>query len=427
VGLLAAHDIPRDVTVHAYLKPSGRTLQLLVRVPLQSMRDIEFPQRGPGFLDFDRADPLLKDAAQLWIAGAVHLYENGLPLTSQQQPAITAIRASLDATRTFSSFDEALNHVGSTRFTNEVNVYWNQLMLDVLFEYPIQSDRSRFSIDPKFARLGQNVLTILRFVPAPGVIRPLEFHGDPGLIDLDPSWTQSAVRFTRLGLEHILEGADHLLFLLCLVLPMRRFMSLVPVVTAFTAAHSLTLIASAYDLGPTALWFPPLIEMLIAISIVFMALENIVQARSLNRQRWIIAFAFGLVHGFGFSFALRESLQFAGSHLLTSLLAFNLGVEIGQILFLAAAIPILNLLFRAALPERMGVIILSAFVAHTGWHWTEERFGTLSKFRFEAPVIDSAFLAASMRLGAAILMLAGILWWIARYGSQRRRTTASGD
>ena len=76
MGLLAAHDIPRDLTVHAYLKPSGRTLQLLVRVPLQSMRDIEFPQRGPGFLDFDRADPLLKDAAQLWIAGAVHLYEN---------------------------------------------------------------------------------------------------------------------------------------------------------------------------------------------------------------------------------------------------------------------------------------------------------------------------------------------------------------
>src|SRR6185295_12726768 len=73
-----------------------------------------------------------------------------------------------------------------------------------------------------------------------------------------------------------------------------------------------TLIASAYDLAPGTLWFPLLIETLIATSIVYMALENIVSP-ALTR-RWLITFAFGLVHGFGFSFALRESLQFAGSY-----------------------------------------------------------------------------------------------------------------
>src|SRR5439155_7145698 len=83
-----------------------------------------------------------------------------------------------------------------------------------------------------------------------------------------------------------------------------------------TVAHSVTLIASAYNLGPTALWFPPLIETLIAMSIVYMALENIVGSNV--RRRWMITFGFGLVHGFGFSFALRETLQFAGSYLLTS-------------------------------------------------------------------------------------------------------------
>ena len=96
------------------------------------------------------------------------------------------------------------------------------------------------------------------------------------------------------------------------------------------------------------------------MSIVYMALENIVGARL--ERRWLIAFAFGLVHGFGFSFALRDQLQFAGSHLVTSLLSFNVGVELGQILVLAVSVPALALLFRRAVPERMGTIILSVLV-----------------------------------------------------------------
>ena len=116
------------------------------------------------------------------------------------------------------------------------------------------------------------------------------------------------------------------------------------VVTSFTVAHSVTLIASAFGMAPDALWFPPLIETLIALSIVYMAFENIVGAK-LSR-RWAITFGFGLVHGFGFSFMLRERLQFAGSHLVTSLLAFNVGVEVGQLVVLTLAIPALALLFR---------------------------------------------------------------------------------
>src|SRR5581483_8925750 len=133
----------------------------------------------------------------------------------------------------------------------------------------------------------------------------------------------------------------------------RRLRALIPIVTAFTLAHSITLIASAYDFAPGALWFPPLVETLIAASIVYMALENIAGAGNAHR-RWMIAFGFGLVHGFGFSFALRETLQFAGSHLLASLLSFNLGVELGQLFVLVLFIPVLDLLFRYAVAERMG-------------------------------------------------------------------------
>ena len=115
-----------------------------------------------------------------------------------------------------------------------------------------------------------------------------------------------------------------------------------------------------------------------------MALENIAGGVT-DRRRWMMAFAFGLVHGFGFSFALRETLQFAGSHLLTSLLAFNVGVELGQILVLMLFIPMLDLLFRYVVKERMGTIIISALVAHTGWHWMIERANHLRQFRINWP------------------------------------------
>src|SRR4029077_14421226 len=153
------------------------------------------------------------------------------------------------------------------------------------------------------------------------------------------------------GFEHILDGIDHLLFIFCLVIPFRKIRPLIGIVTAFTVAHSITLIASAAGLAPSGLWFPPLIEVLIALSIVYMALENIVGPKL--ERRWMLAFGFGLVHGFGFSFALRDSLQFAGSHLLTSLLAFNVGVEIGQIAVLCVAIPVLALVFKHVVAERM--------------------------------------------------------------------------
>src|SRR5206468_12892085 len=103
-----------------------------------------------------------------------------------------------------------------------------------------------------------------------------------------------------------------------------------------------------------------------------------------------------------------ESLQFAGDHLLTALLAFNVGVEIGQVAVLLVLIPALDLLLRHAMPERVGVIILSAVVGHIGWHWMTERGQQLAKFPF--PTIDAAFVASAMRGLMAMLILAlGVL------------------
>jgi hypothetical protein len=276
--------------------------------------------------------------------------------------------------------------------------------------------------------LGLRTVTVLRFLPPGGAIRAFEFTGDPGVVELDPRWHQAALRFVKLGFLHILDGTDHLLFLLCLVIPFRRFRGLIPIVTAFTVAHSITLIASAYNIVPSALWFPPLIETLIACSILYMALENIVGGATVHR-RWMMAFGFGLVHGFGFSFALKETLQFAGSHLLTSLLGFNIGVELGQLLVLALLVPALEFLFRNVVAERMGTIILSALVAHTAWHWMIDRADRLREFRFEWPVIDAAMLATTLRVLMAAVLLAGLVWAaraMLRDYADRKRTERRG-
>jgi len=403
-----AHDIPNDVVVQSFLRPSGDRLDLLVRVPLNALRDISFPEHPAGYLDLARVDAVLPDAATQWLSDFIDLYEGDQRLP---QPRVLDTRISLPSDRSFSSYAEELAHLRGPKLPLDTNIVWNQAMLDVWFEYPIASDRSRFSIHPGLARLGLRVTTVLRFLPPGSAVRAFEFTGDPGLIRLDPRWYQAALQFVKLGFQHILNGTDHLLFLLCLVIPFRRLRALVPIVTAFTVAHSMTLIASAYNLAPDALWFPPLVEALIAASILYMALENIVGTATVHR-RWMIAFAFGLVHGFGFSFALRETLQFAGSHLLTSLLSFNVGVELGQLLVLALMIPVLDVLFRFVVAQRMGTIILSAIVAHTAWHWMTERVDRLSQFRFEWPTLTAAQWASLLGWLTVLVALAGLVWLV---------------
>ncbi len=402
-----AHDIPNDVTIQAFVKPQGDRLIYLLRVPLRAMRDMEFPSKGQGYLDLDRLDTILPDAATLWLSDFTELYEGDTRLV---KPKVVATRVSLPSDKSFATYEEALAHVSGTKLSPDMNLVWDQVMFDVLLEYQIHSDQSRFSINPDgLGRLGIRTVTALRFLPPNGAVRAFEFLGGDGLVRLDPEWYQAAGRFVHLGFDHILDGTDHLLFLFCLVIPFRRFGALIPVITAFTVAHSITLIASAYNLAPDALWFPPLIETLIAVSIVYMALENIVGGATVHR-RWIITFGFGLVHGFGFSFALRQTLQFAGTHMLTSLLSFNIGVELGQLLVLVVMIPALELLFRYVVAERTGTIILSALVTHTAWHWMVERWAVLSRFHIPLPVLTAGLVSVILRWLMVIVFLAGVYW-----------------
>ncbi len=158
---------------------------------------------------------------------------------------------------------------------------------------------------------------------------------------------QDAGSFFLLGVEHIATGYDHLLFVLALVLCGGNLVSLLKIITAFTLAHSLTLGAAALDL----LALPStLVEAVIALSIAYVAFENLMPRYALSR-RWLVSFLFGLVHGFGFSSVLKEIGLPKGSELL-ALLNFNLGVEAGQIVAVLLVLPVLAWLKTTAWETR---------------------------------------------------------------------------
>ncbi len=140
----------------------------------------------------------------------------------------------------------------------------------------------------------------------------------------------------------------------------------------------------------------------------------------------MITFGFGLVHGFGFSFVLADSMQFAGSHLFTSLLAFNVGVELGQLLVLIIVIPILMGFFKLRIPERVGVILLSSFVVHSAWHWMSERSEQLFQYEFSSPSLGYGFFAALTRWLIMILISVGILWLLSEIFKRFKLTANSG-
>jgi hydrogenase/urease accessory protein HupE len=144
-----------------------------------------------------------------------------------------------------------------------------------------------------------------------------------------------AVTYLKLGVEHLLLGFDHLLFVLALILIAPNTRQLVLAITAFTVAHSITLAAATLGFVNVP---PPPVEAAIALSIAFVALE-IVRAREgepgiAARAPWLVAFAFGLLHGFGFAGALSE-VGLPAAHVPAALLFFNVGVEVGQLLFVA--------------------------------------------------------------------------------------------
>jgi hypothetical protein len=221
--------------------------------------------------------------------------------------------------------------------------------------------------DDTFDVFGEHHQTIARVETAAG---PREAAFSAGAreatIDLGGA-ARPTLGFVRLGIEHILTGWDHLLFLAALVLGGGGALALLKIVTAFTIAHSVSLAAAVLGLVHVP---ERLVESVIAASIAWVAVENVLR-RAPSARRWITSFAFGLVHGLGFASALTP-LALPAPRLAAALVGFNLGVEAGQAAVIAAALPIFVWL-RARPIEARARRALSIVVAVIGAAWFVER------------------------------------------------------
>jgi hydrogenase/urease accessory protein HupE len=189
-----------------------------------------------------------------------------------------------------------------------------------------------------------------------------------------PDRWQVARTYFITGVDHILFGYDHLLFVVAMVLLLNGFWTIAKAVTAFTVAHSITLIGTT--LGLLGLPQRP-VESVIALSILFLAVEIVKKQpdapRLSERIPWLVAFGFGLLHGFGFAGALRE-IGLPESDVPTALLTFNLGVEAGQLVIVVAALAVLGLFRRFAAAALTPVLRLSAYaIGSISAFWLIER------------------------------------------------------
>ncbi|CAE6893506.1 HupE / UreJ protein [Vibrio sp. B1FLJ16] len=184
---------------------------------------------------------------------------------------------------------------------------------------------------------------------------------------------QVAKTYTVLGIEHILLGFDHLLFVLALLILSVGFKKLVKTITAFTVAHSITLSCSV--MGWVKLPGPP-VEAVIALSIVFLALEivKVQQGQpSLTSQKpWLVAFIFGLLHGFGFAGALTD-IGLPQTEMFLALATFNIGVELGQLIFVVAVIVLFKVIKSFLSPKEWGKKLLPYSIGSIAVFWTIER------------------------------------------------------
>lgn len=400
-----AHEFKLDAVINAFVKIDAGEAQLVVRAPLYLFKSAKFPVSNIE-IDVEHSASAVERAVAA-IQHDITLFENDRPLVASRATG----RLSLPSDRSFESYEQATSHL-SEPLERGTRIYIDQGYVDARITYPISSPDSVFSIRTTAGReLGDYLKVALRYMPADSDSRAMVMTSSSGTVALNPTWIGAAASFVGIGIAHILTGYDHLLFLLCLVVPLRGWREILSVVTVFTVAHSFTLLGTAFELAPSGAWFPPFVETAIAASIVYMALENIMGVRV--ERRILITGLFGLVHGFGFSYGLQENFQFAGTHLLASLFAFNVGIELGQMLALAVMLPALALVRRLILPGRVGMIILSAIVADTGWHWMIDRAEVLWKTPWPRP--------GAGNLAVLALWVAGVLLGIGAVGVAARR------
>jgi hypothetical protein len=263
--------------------------------------------------------------------------------------------------------------------------------------------------------LGQRLKLRLEFLPVGGPARSYVLPGGSGWVALDPRWYEAAWLFMKAGFVDAF-AIDRFVFLLCMVAPFRQFRGLLAVVMVMTGLQALTLTASGEGAAPGIRWLAALFDTGLAAAVVLLAIGNLA-APSL-RLRWFIGALVGALGGFGLGRLLADAGQFAGTHTLVSVVSFNVGVALSEVVSLVLALAALRLLFASVLGPLLGVIVLSAVLGHVSWHWMMDGVHELGHQLEHAAAtgLPSAVFVVALWLLPALLVGAAAFFLPGRFG-----------
>jgi hypothetical protein len=299
------------------------------------------------------------------------------------EASVEHVRASpIGSQPPFATLDEAKTAFGGeTVYPDDAEpAYVGDVVVDMILRYHTNAPVYRYSVsstlDPRLPGQDDTANLILDYSPgATRVFRARGLLAEP--VSVSRSAWSAVITFIKEGVRHILEGWDHVLFVLCLTLGATRLGSLVWRATGFTIGHTVTLMVGFFGYVPSGPWFIPAVETGIALSIIYAATIAVMARRDRKRgeiEMLFITMGIGLLHGFGFSFVLHEFLQVDSPDIWQSLLAFNVGVEIGQLLLIVVAWPLFRLIARtndrAWMLSRWGIAASCAAIA---LFWTVQR------------------------------------------------------
>ena len=262
----------------------------------------------------------------------------------------------------------------------EQDVYVGDTTVDVLLRFTTQGAVYKYAISSKLdpGLPGQDETANLVLDYSPSGIQVFRARGllhEPVVVSR--SVFDAVLTFINEGVKHILEGLDHVLFVICLVLGAMHFGPLLWRVTGFTIGHSITLSIGFFGFVPTAAWFVPAVETGIALSIIYVAVVAVMPDfkpdYKQKKNEWTVVAVTGLIgllHGLGFSFVLQNILQVTSPNIWQSLLAFNLGVEIGQVLIVIASFSIFYLIgLLGDRTTKINRFIVAGICASTALYW----------------------------------------------------------
>lgn len=286
----------------------------------------------------------------------------------------------------FATLDEAQSsfRIGSILPETSIPLYVGDAVVDVVLRYdagePVRSYGVSSNLDPGLPGQETTANLILDYGPSGAkIFRSRGLMHEP--INISRSGFSAIGTFVFEGIRHILEGLDHVLFVVCLVIGAASLRSLLWRVTGFTLGHSMTLSIGFFGFVPSGAWFVPAIEAGIALSIIYAGVIAIRPVAARGQTHWstfAVTCAIGLLHGLGFSFVLQNILQVTSPDIWQSLLAFNMGVEIGQLTIVLAVWPVFLLLRRTnILVWRTAQITTAALCIAVASVWTFNRIGMM--------------------------------------------------